>query len=169
MDKTVFIINGGAKVGKDTIVSMVKKMCNTRNIDSVAVIKNVAIQLGWDGTKTEKNRLFLSELKRLADNHFNHSTKYISNQLKLFIDSEDVLSFVHIREPQMIDKAKELCSINNIKCYTMIVTNPNIPQITTNQSDKNVFNYKYDIHICNDGTLEDLRYEVETIIGGYLV
>ena len=59
--------------------------------------------------------------------------------------------FVHIREPEEIQKAKEL-----LGAKTLLVKNPNVELIKSNDADGRVEEYEYDYTIYNDGTLEDL-------------
>lgn len=46
--------------------------------------------------------------------------------------------------------------MEDTKCYTVLVKNPNVMQITSNEADANVDHYKYDYVIENDGTLGNL-------------
>ena len=69
-----------------------------------------------------------------------------------FNKSEDNIMFVHIREAEEIEKAKKLINVK-----TLLITNPRVKLITSNDSDGKVNEYKYDYYIANDGTLEDLK------------
>lgn len=60
--------------------------------------------------------------------------------------------FVHIREAVEIEKAKKL-----LNAKTLLITNPRVKLITSNDSDGRVNEYNYDYYIVNDGTLEDLK------------
>ena len=60
MNKQVFIINGSGGCGKDTFVEIVKsqaKRISVRNYSSVTKVKEIAKIIGWDGTKSERDRL----------------------------------------------------------------------------------------------------------------
>lgn len=64
----IFVINGPARTGKDTFVNIYreerkKDLVYTYNISTVDFVKTIAKECGWDGTKDEKNRKFLSNLK----------------------------------------------------------------------------------------------------------
>ena len=54
IEKKVFIINGSGGVGKDTFVNMIGKHIKVLNYSSVKKIKEIAMQGGWNGGKTEK-------------------------------------------------------------------------------------------------------------------
>ena len=65
----VVIVNGTGGSGKDTFV---KLCCETKygvatkpkHISTVDKVKEVALTMGWTGEKTEKDRIFLSNLPR---------------------------------------------------------------------------------------------------------
>lgn len=64
----IVVINGFPGAGKDEFVSCCKKLIGepyVRNISTVDFVKYIATECGWDGTKTPKNRAFLSNLKDL--------------------------------------------------------------------------------------------------------
>lgn len=164
MNKYIIVINGAGGVGKDTIVEMVSKYRTVSNIDSVAIVKKVAKELGWNGEKDEASRLFLSELKKLADRHFDHSNRYLVNQIKTFMASDQEVAFVHIREPLLIEKFNLSCAIMGLNPINMLVTNSNVEKVTSNDSDKNVSCYEYDIYLSNDGTLEELEDKVKDFV-----
>ena len=66
MNKKIFIINGSGGVGKDTFVELVSEFASIMNFSSVDKVKDIAKEIGWNGTKTEKDRKFLSDLKILT-------------------------------------------------------------------------------------------------------
>lgn len=150
--KNIFIINGSGGVGKDTFVDFCKKYCDVKNISSVDKVKEAArVLTGWDGTKDDKSRKLLVDLKQLGIEYNDAPFKYIVDSAKEFENSEHDVMFIHIREITEIEKTKKATGAK-----TILVTNKNVPMITSNESDKNVLNYQYDYYIRNDGTLEDL-------------
>lgn len=149
--KKIIIINGTGGSGKDTFVKMVgEHQEGVRNISSVDIPKEAAKILGWTGGKEEKDRLFLSELKKLWVKYCDGSINFILNEVKSFKESRDSILFIHIREIEEIIRVKAL-----INCSTLLVDNGTL--ITTNESDANVRNYKYDYVINNTGSLEELK------------
>lgn len=156
----VVIINGTGKAGKDSFVNMCKLIDpKIQNYSTVDAVKDVARKMGWNDDKSEEGRLFLSGLKELWDN-YNHgatngtvkrATRYIELMKEMDLDSH---VFIHCREPEKID---ELKSLFDVPVITLLVENPNVPEITSNHSDRDVRNYDYDVTIMNDGTLDDLR------------
>ena len=108
MNKQVFIINGSGGVGKDTFVELVSKVFNlsVMNFSSVDKVKEIARIIGWTGGKTEKDRKFLSDLKLLCTDYNNMPFNSMSEKVKEFTESDAAMLFLHIREPEEIEKAK---------------------------------------------------------------
>lgn len=158
--KEIIIINGSGGVGKDTFVEFCQEYCKVKNISSVDKVKEAArVLTGWDGTKDEKSRKLLVDLKQLGIEYNDAPFKYIVNSANEFKKTDKELMFVHIREISEIEKVKKA---TNAK--TLLVTNKNVELITSNESDKNVMNYQYDFYIKNDGTLEELNNIAERFV-----
>ena len=161
MDKKIIIINGTGRSGKDTFVSYCSEYKKVLNVSTVDKVKEAAkILVGWDGTKDDKSRKLLVDLKRLSIDYNNYPTKYIASRVEEFNNSDYELMFIHIRESEEIDKAKKL-----FNAKTLLITNSNIELITSNDSDAKVDEYNYDYKVLNDGTLGDLKTKAETFIG----
>ena len=166
--KQIFIINGSGGVGKDAFVEMVynqayepsKNRCvRVANYSSVSKVKEIAKLIGWDGSKTEKDRKFLSDLKLLTteynDMPLNDMKEFADAFMNYSANITSKILFLHIREPEEIKKA-----INEFKEYNakaILVKRDSVKHITSNMADENVYNYNYDIVINNNGTLEELR------------
>lgn len=153
MKKRVVIINGMGCSGKDTFVEFCAKYATVINISSVDKVKEAAkILVGWNGTKDEKSRKLLVDLKKLSIDYNDYPTKYILEENDKFLKSNSDFLFIHIREISEIEKLKKL-----LNAETMLLVNPRVPKITSNTSDANVDKYEYDITIENSGTLEELE------------
>ena len=62
----IFVLNSYPTAGKDSFVDMISaRHEGVFKMSSVDLVKQVARVAGWDGTKTSKNRKFLSDLKDL--------------------------------------------------------------------------------------------------------
>lgn len=160
----VFIINGMARSGKDTFVEFCSKHAKVKNYSSVDYIKIIAQLLGWDGQKDERSRKFLSDLKDLSTEYNDGPVLKMEEQINLARKNGMDFIFLHMREPSEIAKCKKL-----FNAETIFIQNPNVPIISSNEADKNVFNYDYDYTIVNDGTLEDLERKAEKFISSYLL
>lgn len=170
MDKQVFIINGSGGVGKDTFVQLVseelnsilKRLHTVINFSSVDKVKEIAKEIGWNGQKSEKDRKFLSDLKILTSEYNDMPFLSMKEKVNEFnIDEKSKILFLHIREPEEIERAKR-----EFDAKTVLIVRDSIKHITSNNADKNVFNYKYDVVINNNGTIEELRQKAKDFIMG---
>lgn len=151
MNKQVFIINGSGGCGKDTFVSLVADITYTTNFSSVDKIKEIARSAGWDGGKTEKDRKFLSDLKLLFTDYNDLPLNSMKDKYEEFLNSNSNFLFLHIREPEEIEKAKKI-----FNAKTILIKRDSVKHITSNMADANVFNYDYDIVVNNDEGIEEL-------------
>lgn len=151
--KYIFITNGVARSGKDTFAAFLDEFIPTAKYSSIDKVKEIAKQCGWKGGKTEKDRKFLSDLKMLltaySDEPFHDIEKKVEEFRK---NNKSRVLLIDIREPNEIERAKK-----KFDAKTILIENNKVDIISSNISDANVFNYKYDYIIQNNGTLEDLR------------
>lgn len=167
----IFIINGAAGSGKDTFVELCRKFTGDAfllNISTVDKVKEIATACGWDGTKTPENRKFLSDLKALltdwADvplNDMIHKIEKFKQELRYYeIPDDRAIVFIHCREPHEIRKL-----VKALGARTLLIRRTAAENITaSNQSDAGVFDYEYDIHINNNGSLAELERTAEVFI-----
>ena len=73
-------------------------------IKVVTPIKEIARQNGWNGQKDERSRRYLAELKRVFSEYNDLPTKYSLEEYDLFLNDENDIMLVHIRESDQIDK-----------------------------------------------------------------
>lgn len=157
MDKHIYITNGVARCGKDTFAKLLNEFVPTIKYSSIDKVKSIAKECGWNGGKTEKDRKFLSDLKCLTSEYSDLPFKDISRFINVFLavgDSKVLL--IDIREPDEIARAKQ-----EFGAETILIVNQNIPHITSNMADRNVYNYKYDWVVRNNGTINDFRETVK--------
>lgn len=160
MEKQIIIINGTGGCGKDTFVTFAQKVGRVRNISSIDLVKELAISLGYQGGKSEKDRKFLSELKRITTEYNDLSFQDISRKVQEFKESNDDILFIHIREPEEIERAKIAFGAK-----TLLIKRMGYETIISNSSDANVENYVYDFVITND-SLEKLENQADLFIKG---
>ena len=168
----VVIINGKPQSGKDTFCKYAQGYCdddesaNTLIISSVDPLKEMLTQLGWDGTKTDKIRDMLMDMKQLWVQNQDGPTMFLFNNILEFhkaCTGEDNIVFVHIREPEEIKKlVNALTGFESmgIDVISLLVIRkggedtPNQPVETRRSDDEALINsYEYDVTINND---EDL-------------
>lgn len=158
MKKLIFIINGSGGTGKDSFCNIIKQYSghDTYTISSANRAKKIAMDVfGWDGiSKNEKSRKLLATIKDLLTWWDDIPFKDMKGEIMYFEATPSMeIMFIHVREPQEIQKLVDI--FPHIK--TILITNKNVPNITSNDADAGVFNYKYDYYIENNGTLDDLK------------
>lgn len=157
----IIVINGSGSVGKDTFVELCKEVNSAvNNISTVSFTKKIATMCGWDGSKTPKNRKFLSDLKDLMEEWNDIPNKKVEEYIEHLSDyDEPQILFIHAREPHNIQYYKD-----KYNATTVLVTNPRIKHITSNHADMEVYDYTYDYVIENQGTLKDFKETARTFM-----
>lgn len=153
----IIVISGSGGVGKSTFVALCKELNNkVVEVSTVDEVKRIAFECGWDGTKTERNRIFLSDLKDLLESWNDLPNKKICEYIETHPDE---IIFINAREPHNIQYYKD-----KYNATTVLVTNPRIKHITSNHADMEVYDYTYDYVIENQGALEDFKETARTFM-----
>lgn len=154
MKKHIFITNGMARSGKDTFAMLLNNIIPTFKYSSIDKVKEIAKLCGWNGeSKTENDRKFLSDLKMLTTEYSDMPFNAIKEKVEEFIaDNKYSVMLIDIREPDEIEKAKVAFGAK-----TILIENNRVKNISSNFGDANVFNYKYDFVIENNGTLDEYQ------------
>ena len=154
MKKATIVINGAGGVGKDTLCDLAAKHFRVYNISSVDPIKEIARMCGWDGSKDDKSRRFLSDLKALTIAYNNFPTVWAKERYLGFLESDNEIMFLHIREPEEIAKFVEA---TGGAARTLLIRGGDRMTKSSygNVSDDGVENYTYDYYFTNDKTLEE--------------
>ncbi len=149
MKKLTLVINGRGGVGKDTLCEAAAARFRTRNISSITPIKALAALCGWQGEKTDRARRFLAELKALTAAYNDYPTQKITEEYRAFLESDDEILFVHIREG---DEIRKFVEATGGEAKTLLVrADRRLPPHTYgNASDDEVENYPYDLYFSND-------------------
>ena len=155
--KKIYIVNGKPRAGKDTFAELLGEHCRVFKYSSVDKVKQIAAKCGWDGGKTDKDRKFLADLKRVTTEFNDMSYNDVAEKVAYFLKTDffDVM-LIDIREPEEIERA-----IEGYGAEAIYINNVNVPMITSNESDANVNNFVYDYVIANDGTLDDFAETVK--------
>ena len=164
-NKTVVIVNGKPRSGKDTFCNYIANYCDKHEkycdvwstIDFEKELLEDIVNRQYDPT-SEIDREFLSELKRILNLYYDITFRDFTNLLKL----NDGIFLIHSREWSEILKFKDYCRNNNIRFITVFITRPE-EQSFNNKSDLYCNSTKdmFDILIENNGTLEDLKRNAE--------
>lgn len=165
----VYVINGRPRSGKDSFVKCCQELVGDRclNLSTVDKVKEIARQCGWDGSKTLKNREFLSDLKDLLTKWADIPYKDVINRIAVFraelndwLLMDDSIVFVHVREPVEIQKF-----VDRIGAKTLLIRRPLVENETTsNHADQEVFNFNYDETIWNDKGLDELKEKARAFL-----
>ena len=157
----VVIVNGMPECGKTTAQEICRdtlKLINWNCVikSSVEWVKEIATFAGWDGTKNDKNRKFLSDLKAVLTSWDDAVLNHLIREVDYYhYTGDNHVIFIDIREPYEIEKAKEA-----FNAATLIVRRPQVEcNHYNNDSDMGVFNFKYDYTIWNDRGIEGLTAE----------
>ena len=160
-NKPIFIINGSAGVGKDAFVKACGLFTVVMNYSSVDKVKQIAEMIGWNGSKDEKSRKLLSDLKVLTTQYNDMPFRDMQVMVDYYRNkSHCKVMFLHIREPKEIKRA-----VQEFKAKSVLVIRDSVKHITSNMADANVFDYDYDFTIHNNESLDALRSKAE----GFLI
>lgn len=168
----VYIVNGAPGSGKTTFENYVQEVMGKnfcKIFSTVDCVKKIATDFGWDGTKTPKNRKMLSDLKDLLTEWNDIPLKDIVSRVNLFkfeLESFGITTqsavFIDCREPKEIEKLKKA-----LNAKTIIIRREEAEKkIASNHADADVLNYKYDICIYNNSSIDHLKLLTEDFIDG---
>ena len=158
----IYVVNGAAGAGKTTFEENVKKIVGEEScyiLSTITPIKEIAKNVGWNGTKDLKSRKFLSDLKDLLIEWNDYPFKYICEQVRQIegdwgeygVKPKDIVIFIDFREPEEI---KKLC--DKLDAKSLLIQRASAENSeTSNHADAEVLNYNYDIVIENNGDLRD--------------
>ncbi len=154
MKKITFVINGAGGVGKDTLCDLASKHFKVYNISTIMPIKDIAAMCGWNGAKDDKSRRFLSDLKRLCVEYNDYPTVWATERYHGFLESENQIMFLHIREPEEIAK---FVRATGGAARTLLIRGGDRMKKTSygNVSDDCVEDYEYDYYFVNDRSLAE--------------
>lgn len=154
LNKQVIVINGMGRSGKDSFVKLFQKHYKTINFSSIDTVKEIVSIAGYKGDKTEKDRRFLSDMKRLLGDYNDLPFQSMKEVYDDFMSpsNESEFLFLHIREPEEIKRA-----VKDFNATTLLIKNSRVNDIISNDSDKNVEDYDYDFTLRNESTIEVLE------------
>lgn len=163
----IYIVNGAPGCGKTTFEALCEKHVRFGAVDiysTIDFVKEVAKFCGWNGDKTPENRKFLSDLKRLLTEWNNvpykDTVNFVNSSIRMFHEHDyrdnEYAIFLDCREPEEITKLKVA-----LGAKTVLIRRESSEQASTsNNSDRDVLEYQYDVIINNNGSLEKLETEV---------
>ncbi len=161
MNKTVIIINGQGKSGKDTICKITAKRYKVKNVSAIDPVKELASQFGWRGEKDDKSRKMLADLKQVLIAYNDYPFKYIMRSVDEFLSGDEELMFAHVREGDEIKKIVDACNSRRINVLTLLIRRNDkffVHKTFGNSADDDVENYPYDfVYSGHNDTLVELE------------
>lgn len=158
MKKTLVILNGFPRSGKDSFADFCIEHLTKQNVKSVKFssidkIKEASKLIGYTDLKTDHEREFLSKLKELTTDYFDHPFNYITN---FIVENDHQIFFVMIRE---IDEIRRIVNHYDftesiVEVITVLIEGNNELRLNNN-SDKNVKKFVYDYTFENFKLLYD--------------
>ena len=190
----IVLINGAGGNGKDTFVEAVGKSCSASNLSTIQEVKDAADVLisvvdNYDlavgptvcagkhkEEKTDQYRSFLHDIKMAWANFCDGPNTCILGHLQDIMAEQlsgnvayDVI-FVHVREPEEIEKLKTAITQKlGLICITILVKGLVDPSVYTNSGDAGVYNYNYDMTIINQLNRKELFELQATLFGERII
>lgn len=160
--KQVVIINGKGGVGKDFLCDIVGKYYKIKVISVVDEVKRIAENCGWKGEKTPEARKFLSDLKLALENYNGLPLMSVFEKLNTFIQKDDEILFIHMREKNDIEMLIQLVNFTgmckSLSITTLLVERDGLSDnIYGNVADDNVNDYLYDYVYKNNCSLDEVE------------
>ena len=167
MKKAVIVINGAGGVGKDTLCDLAAKHFRVYNVSSITPIKEIASLCGWDGSKDDKSRKFLADLKRISVEYNDYPTVWAVERYREFLETENEIMFLHVREPEEISKFVRATE-NQAKTLLIRGGARMTKTFYGNSADDSVEKYEYDYFYVNEKTLDVAETEFCALLGKIL-
>jgi len=161
--KKVYVINGPAGTGKDTLIYIFRQFTsgalNVRTFSAVDEVKRYLIEHeGWDGITKDafwRNRMYEVKMEMVANG--DRPTTYLYESAYATPDNSVV--FLHIREPQEIVKI-----LRRIPEAETIHLDSTRVERFDNPADSQTSEFEYNHYLRNDGSLEDFIEVVRQFI-----
>lgn len=183
MNKYIVIINGLGGVGKSEFISQCKRYCKEADIPAwvfelsvVDGVKEAARSIGWNGQKSEKDRQFLSDLKKALAKWNNIPLQYLYQEVEdAFIKAEinqkeNAVIFINSRELPDIKEIEKKYSNEDIKICRIFVEKDDIINNEAKDivDDIEEFSHHCNYKISNNGTIFQLFIAASVLIDDLL-
>jgi dephospho-CoA kinase len=163
------LLNGSGTSGKDTFVECLQEqMFPVMKTSIVDPTKKVAIDLGWNGKKTDKDRKFLCDLKSVLDEYSDYNYQKTKEKYNKYIEllnnskKKVAIIVIDMREHKDISRWMKEHLYQNV--YSVLVKRDSVEQIHSNHADAGVLDVEYDYIIDNNGNLDTLRQSAKTFV-----
>ncbi|BAV39172.1 hypothetical protein BPT24_049 [Tenacibaculum phage pT24] len=170
MEKTIIILNGYPRVGKDYLIDTIcdLKDIEIPNVSTVTLVKKAFEVFGYKEDVPEIKDAFrpvLSDSKDSLDKHLDNITlrsayKHVNEEMeRLGVN----YGFLHSREPENIEWLVNICKKDSINVLTVLVDSDwrDFDESVSNHADENVEKYDYDLSF--ESTKDKLKYTKRVI------
>lgn len=164
--KTVIVINGKPRAGKDSTVEAMSALLKASDImvtsfSSIDPVRDMLARVGFNLTsKTPEDRALLAEVGDSVEKHSQWRSGKCFGEISYFFDTagagRSAVMFLHVREPYLIRRIEERVRGRGWEFITCFVRSKRAEDVTSNAADMGVEDMTYDTEIWNDGTLDDL-------------
>lgn len=162
--KNIVLINGKARSGKDTVAKLLQEKFEqlgiTANIrPNAQAVKKVAKHIfNWNEIKDTRGRQLLLDITQAG---YNYDPYFWEDKNNMYMNHFDV----YIIPDWRYESTFNYFNLKN-NVITINVKNDNresIGSLSNHQSETGLDNFVFDYFIDNNGTLEDLEMQVETL------
>lgn len=174
--KTVIVINGKPRAGKDTAVDFMRDELAKHDVptwafSSIDPVKQMIEDAGIDiSKKTEADRKLLSVVGDALQEHSEFRTTVSLQHIDdFFVNHSDGVFFLHIREPHLIAKVREACQADGIRFISILLLSVHAQDVTSNVSDAGVAQGRYTWTMINNGTLEEFEQTCRDLVRDQLL
>lgn len=174
MKSKIYIINGSAESGKNTIYEIFTKYYKKKlnysiyNISTVDPIKSFLSkyynleEYEQKKSNSTKYRNLISNIKNLLDEFDDLTNKQVYDKIKNGCWNEENIFFIHCREIENIKKLKSMLSEFDVKTIYVRRKEHNVSECE--KDDLNIIEkFQYDYYFENDG-LSDFENDVISFI-----
>ena len=170
----IFIVCGKARSGKSTAASMIREYYELKNKKTVNLmysetLKNYVKKIcNWDGNERTKPRTMLQKLgtdyiRNQID--INFFVKRMMEDLEIYDKFFDIITISDARFQNEIDTPKQKYTVITIKIETKRINNELTQIEKQHLSECSLEEYHdYQYIIENNGTIEELKEKIETIL-----
>jgi hypothetical protein len=172
MRTNVIIVNGLPRSGKDTAIELMQHLMfpkiAARSYSSIDPVRNVLADWGVDlSAKTEEDRKLMSTIGDALEEHSNFKTEESFKKVLSFQEGaglRDLVVFIQIREPDLIDKLKRRLEDVDIPVTRLKIQSSRGLKLTSNPADAGIDEMVYDRLIQNDSDLDDLKRDCKGML-----
>lgn len=173
MPTNVIVVNGPPRAGKDTLIESLKKHYEARGhfvhaFSSIDPVRDMLTEAGIDTSKkTPADRELLASMGTLLEAHSAFRTRWCFDKIELnarLYSRKSPVLFLHMREPDLIDKLETMLEPLQIKMWRLFLDSPRAETDFSNPVDARVFGMKRNFTLMNDSTIDELDRKAAALV-----